>query len=333
MTGTTVSPEQILKELSELWVSLAKPGHLETGGGVLRACTMTLMVLAEMTDDAGALGQTMATLMPEHPARAIMVRLQSGAEGDLSARVFSQCWLPFGQRRQICCEQIEITAPDQAIPDLPAVLLPLAASDLPLIVWCRSARLARMAEFSKIARAARKVIFDSAQLGETPGDTMSALERVQDAVRNGVIVGDLAWTRLTRRREMLAQVFENRQYLAQLPRVTEVRVEHAGGQEISARYLGAWLSDALAAAGAHPALTIAAGERLSVILTGGDLHLQQSCSDGTLTVTVDGLSQCTNLPRPTDYLLLREELGILRRDPVFETALATAARLAYPNGK
>ena len=39
---------------------------------------------------------------------------------------------------------------------------------------------------------------------------------------------------------------------------------------------------------------------------------------------------CTNLPRPTDYLLMREELGIVRRDAVFERTLASAARLAYP---
>ena len=35
-----------------------------------------------------------------------------------------------------------------------------------------------------------------------------------------------------------------------------------------------------------------------------------------------------NLPRPTDYLLMREELGIVRRDAIFERTLARAARLA-----
>ena len=72
---------------------------------------------------------------------------------------------------------------------------------------------------------------------------------------------------------------------------------------------------------------------MGVDLAGENLHLEQSCSGGTLAVTVNGLSQCTNLPRATDYLLVREELGILRRDPVFEATLASAARLAYPNGK
>ena len=42
-----------------------------------------------------------------------------------------------------------------------------------------------------------------------------------------------------------------------------------------------------------------------------------------MVTTVNGLcQQCTHLPRPNDYLLMREELGIVRRDPVFEKTLA-----------
>jgi hypothetical protein len=45
---------------------------------------------------------------------------------------------------------------------------------------------------------------------------------------------------------------------------------------------------------------------------------------------VNGVSQCTSLSQPTDYLLMREELGIVRRDPVFERALTRAASLTLP---
>jgi hypothetical protein len=46
-----------------------------------------------------------------------------------------------------------------------------------------------------------------------------------------------------------------------------------------------------------------------------------------LVTTVDGLSQCNSLPVATDYALMREELGIVRHDEIFERALALAARL------
>ncbi len=48
----------------------------------------------------------------------------------------------------------------------------------------------------------------------------------------------------------------------------------------------------------------------------------------TLVVTVNDLANRTHLPPPSDYLLMREELGIMRRDTVFDRALSTAARLA-----
>jgi hypothetical protein len=52
-----------------------------------------------------------------------------------------------------------------------------------------------------------------------------------------------------------------------------------------------------------------------------------------LAITVNGFSHCTNLPQPSDYALMREELAIVRRDPVFDRTLASAAALAYPTDK
>jgi len=67
-----------------------------------------------MSDDAGALGADSGPRLNAgaSPRAAIMVFLRLQAPGTaLGARVYSQCWMPFGERRQICCEQIEITAP------------------------------------------------------------------------------------------------------------------------------------------------------------------------------------------------------------------------------
>ena len=56
--GTTVAPEQILKELAALWVDSGKQGQAEGGTGVLRACSMTLLVLAEAREDTQSLGES-----------------------------------------------------------------------------------------------------------------------------------------------------------------------------------------------------------------------------------------------------------------------------------
>jgi glucose-6-phosphate dehydrogenase assembly protein OpcA len=322
--STTVAPDKILRELSELWVAQAKEGE----AGVLRACSMTLVVLAEESDDPSALGETVAALMPEHPARAVLIRLRGAGERELTERVYQQCWKPFGQRQQICCEQIELTASDAALADLPSVVLPLAVPDLPVILWCRSARLTRMAEFGEIAKMAAKVVLDS---GAQTSDCTDAIGRMLDVLRSGALVGDLAWTRLTRWREMLARAFEDRDCLAKLPGISEVRVSFGAGFETAALYMGAWAVNALKDAGVQAKVQVtrsAATLSLQVELAGGDFRVQLERQDDRLVIAVNALTHCTNLPPPSDYLLMREELGIIRRDLVFERTLASAARLA-----
>ena len=319
--SATVAPEKILKELAALWVEEGKQGE----AGVLRACSMTLVVMAEEGEDTGALGETIAALMPEQPSRAILVRLRAGGERALSERVYQQCWRPFGQRQQICCEQIELTASDAALGDLPSVLLPLIVADLPVILWCRSPRLAEMAEFGEIARLASKVVLDSAAFGEAA----QALECLAEEQARGMRVADLAWTRLTRWREMLARVFENRDYLARLPGITQVDVAWGAGYETAALYLAAWAQNALSDAGVAAKARVARGaETIRIELAGAELNVALWREGETLVVTVNGLANRTHLPPPSDYLQMREELGIVRRDTVFDRALSTAARLA-----
>jgi glucose-6-phosphate dehydrogenase assembly protein OpcA len=318
-----LAPDKILKDLSKLWVTQGKESREE--GGVLRACTMTLVVLSEESDDPADVGETIAALMPEHPARAIVVRL-SGSGGGLSQRVYAQCWKPFGQRRQICCEQVELMAPDAALAELPPVVLPLTVADLPVIVWCRSGRIFDREEFLPMAAMGRKLVLDTRAVGRR------AVRKIATLMESGLLVGDLAWTRLTRWRQMLAQVFENRGNLAKLPRIGHVSVTVANDTAVSGMYLGAWVSNALSDAGVRAALSVDRAERgVRLVLEGDAFRIEIDQEDGRMVTTVDGMSHCTNLPVATEYLLLREELGIVRPDPVFARTLASAARLAYPN--
>jgi glucose-6-phosphate dehydrogenase assembly protein OpcA len=328
--SATVVPESILKELAALWTAEGGEGD----AGVLRACSMTLIVIAEAGDDAAALGETIAALMPEHPARSILIRLLGEGARALSQRVYQQCWKPFGQRQQICCEQIEITASDPALADLSSVILPLAVPDLPVILWCRSARLVRRPEFREMARMATKVVLDSAQAGVADKDAIDAIRRLAEAVRPGggiagPIWADLAWTRLTRWRETLARVFENRDTLARLPEVNRVQVRFGPGYHTAAWYLAAWAANALASVGqvVTPVVT-RQDESLRLELSGGTFHVELSRQGERLVTVVNEQSNCTNLPRPADYHMMREELGMVRRDAVFEDTLASAARFA-----
>jgi hypothetical protein len=149
------------------------------------------------------------------------------------------------------------------------------------------------------------------------------------------LLGDFSWTRLTRWREMLAQVFENQENLAQLHEISGVELQCGEGFRVSAWYTAMWLKGCLADAGAPDAsLAVrpaAEGVSLRVKLAAEGFVVELARREDRMVVTVNGVSQCTSLPQPTDYLLMREELGIVRRDPVFEKALTRAASLTLPS--
>jgi hypothetical protein len=122
--------------------------------------------------------------------------------------------------------------------------------------------------------------------------------------------------------------------LAHLAEVDRVTVRFGPGYETAAWYLAAWAANALASVGRTVTPVVGRQEEsLRLELSGGGFRVELSRQDERLVTVVNEQSNCTNLPRPTDYLLMREELGIVRRDAVFEGTLASAARLALSSGQ
>jgi hypothetical protein len=174
------------------------------------------------------------------------------------------------------------------------------------------------------------VILDSAALP----DARAALTRMAGKSVHGVLLGDFSWTRLTRWRAILSQVFENRQNLAELQRIAKVTVVATGEPSVAAWYMGAWVMDALAGAGAHPDFHMERtgesqpGELKSIVLSGAAFSAGLERCGARLIVTVGGLAYCNHLPALTEYSLLEEELRIVGHDAVFEATLVSAQRLS-----
>jgi glucose-6-phosphate dehydrogenase assembly protein OpcA len=321
VVAATVEPERILKDLARLWADLGHAEHEEGVAGVLRACAMTLIVAMEQGENAQDIGQLIAELMHQHPSRAIVINVSSGPEKDLDARVLAQCWMPFGSRQQICCEQIEITAPLARVEDLPKLVLGVIAPDLPVVLWCRSFKLASDPGFQQLLSVADKLILDSAQAPSEEGLTF-----VRDFNQRGRVAADLAWTRLTRWRESIAQIFDNEANLAHLREISEVRIGHGGARTpVSARYLASWFAHALPSKARitfEPAPERADNDIYAVVLEGPGFSASVEL-DGPASVvlSVNQISRRASFPPLDDCGLLREELSILGPDPVFRDAL------------
>lgn len=306
----TVRPDRILHDLSELWRTMGKEEKGAADGGVLRACAMTLIAFVDDEDDAMALGETLAQLMREHPSRLIVVRVR--ADGDaLDARVFAQCWMPFGHRRQICCEQVEITASMGRLEDIPSIVAPLSVPDLPRVVWLRSARLKEPALLRHLIQPGDKIIVDSSRTGGPP------LRNLTELLDLGYVVGDLAWTRITEIRELIADLLRDREP------IDSAAIDYCGpeaGPEV--RYLAGWLESGMK--GAHVQLRRVEGAgriREVRIEPGLQLSLEGTCAQFRL----GSLHERASLSAGEEHQLLNEELRIAVHDRVFESVLREIA--------
>ena len=316
--ATTISAEKLLKELAEVWVSLGKESVDKSSTGILRACALNLLVCVE--DDVDV-GETIALLMHEYPSRVIVLRVKPGSE--ISGRALATCWMPFGRRQQICCEQIEITTPPELIADADPVIRGVFAGDLPIVVWCRSDGLLQNSAFrEQLMPMAHKVIVDSRR----SSDPEALLRDLQRLTYQGRRIGDLSWTRVTRWRETIAQLFDNPGVRGLVDGITELSIQHTSPQvPPTARYLAGWVEGCLSR-------TV----RKTMRSTGQDseweIHQMQLKGTafeatimrrdaGTVEVRWNNQSIALAFPKLTEAGLLLEEFAILSADPAFDRTL------------
>ncbi|HEY2842112.1 MAG TPA: glucose-6-phosphate dehydrogenase assembly protein OpcA [Bryobacteraceae bacterium] len=315
MSAATLQPERILKDLHQLWAQMAKD-QAETGG-VLRACAMTLVVAAADGSDADQIRQTVGVLMHNHPSRAVIVR--PGGDGAvLDARIFAECWKPFGKAQQICSEGIEITSLQSGLAEVAKFLVPLRVPDLPVVLWCRGSAALEAGRLEPLFPLADKIIFDSSNVA----DADSALQFLRRLRGRGRRVADLHWTRLTGWREVVAHLFDDGALDAR--KVTAAVITFGGPRVTTcARYFAAWIRAAVPST----RVTIESadgppGLRSVKLATAADSLTITSGGDHCLEVSGAGRHYRSMLPSTSEDALMQEELGILGADPVYERALS-----------
>ncbi len=321
-----IAPERILRDLANLWASLAHPEQGDVSSqGVLRACSMTLIVAAENASDAVCASETLAALMHEHPSRAIV--LQPGPPGsEMDAHVRAQCWMPFGSRQQICCEQIEITAGMDRLNDIPPVMYGLLAPDLPSVLWSRGTAWWEAPAFVDLVNMMDKLILDSRRY-----EGSSGLARIRSLRSRGKRVADLAWASVTPWRELIAHALEIPANRDRLASTCSIRVAGREGESpVPALYVAAWLKRSLR----DVAVEIerdnpGPGEVSRVMLTGDGWEISFRRTESEAVDLNAGGSIRTVVLSPMDECtVMREELSITGRDPVFDAVFPIAERMA-----
>jgi glucose-6-phosphate dehydrogenase assembly protein OpcA len=222
----TLDVEAIERTLAELWQKRA--GHPETVGedAVLRARVADVMVFLHDESLLSDTQQVIGELSSFHPCRAVLMAGDRNAVArdiEMYVSAFS------GNRkradsRNLCCEEITLTAQGGFVSELPSAALPLLVPDLPVFLWWRAQIGAEDRVFSQLCLAADRVVIDSADF-QNPGPDLVAVAQFFDRRDDeAIVLSDLNWARLTPWRASLANFYDVEDYRAELNQVTEVEI-------------------------------------------------------------------------------------------------------------
>ena len=248
-TGSWIDVAAIERELTALWQHASKD---QETGGVIRSSILNLLVYVPQNAEAAIVDDILTDLTASYPCRAVlMIADSSAAQPKLEAQVTSRCSLPTATSKQVCCEQVTITAAGAGVNDVASAVTPLLLSDLPVYLWWRAVpRIQDKKLFRKLADISDRLIIDSALFNDPHGD-FAGMAAVLNATPRWTAISDLNWARLTAWRALLAGFYDVSDYRPFLDQLDQVVIKYAPSSTdpsaISPRalLLGAWLASRL----------------------------------------------------------------------------------------
>ena len=248
-SGSWIDVAAIERELTALWQHASEG---EEDGGVIRSSILNLLVYVPENSEAATVDDLLTEITASDPCRAVLIIADSSAKQPrLEAQVTSRCTLPTGTAKQVCCEQVTITADGAGVNDVPSAVTPLLLSDLPVYLWWRAVpRIQDKTLFRKLADISDRVIIDSALFNDPHGD-FASMAGVLNATPRWTAISDLNWARLTAWRALLAGFYDVLEYRPSLDQLDRVVIKYAPSSSdpaaISPRalLLGAWLASRL----------------------------------------------------------------------------------------
>lgn len=316
---SAISPTAIERQLAEL--------RGEAAGEQAGMQTHIVDLLA-YTDDptiADELATSVAALKHSRPSRALIACGHDGAD-DVTAEPSVFCSpMQEGGKAIVCCELVRLDGPAAGdglasmaasllLPDLPVFLLWLAEPDFDRPV------------FKSLRGLATRLVTDSTRFPATL-DALGAI-----VAQDREVVTDLAWTKITGWREVVASIFDDPEHRGALAQLEHVAIDYVRGSDAQARLLGGWL---VASTGCE-AVVVTRPVDQADMRAGSLTHVAIDCGGRRYTVDrpqegvaiVDAPGRATRrlaLRVPPTPILIGEELEFLTNDHAFHAALAAVA--------
>jgi hypothetical protein len=235
----------------------------------------------------------LAGMAERHPSRTVLLTPDPGnAMNRVDATVSLECYQAPGAERNVCSEVIELRLLGARAVAPASVVLPLLISDLPVFLRWRGLPTWGSPELEQLVGIIDRLVVDSTEWDELP----SAYARLAELF-DRVAVSDIAWSRTSRWRHLLASLW---------PEIGGVRTLCVHGTAAQALLLGGWLRSRL-------------GRE--------DIEVEHVDSERLEGIELDGKPAPFppgDPPQPSD--VLSEELETFNRDPVYEAAVRAVGR-------
>lgn len=234
----------------------------------------------------------LAGMAERHPSRTVLLTPDPGnAMNRVDATVSLECYQAAGAERNVCSEVIELRLLGARAKAPASVVLPLLISDLPVFLRWRGLPTWESPELEQLVGIVDRLVVDSTEWDELP----PAYARLAELF-DRVAVSDIAWSRTSRWRHLLASLW---------PEIGDVRTLRVHGTEAQALLLGGWLRSRLAR---------------------DDIEIEHVDAERLEGIELDGQPAPFppgDPPQPSD--VLSEELETFTRDPVYEAAVRAVA--------
>lgn len=319
MTVAQDTPEAIERQLAELRGAAAG----QQAG--VRTHIVDLVAYADDSAVATELATAIAGLRHSRPSRALVACGDADADAVTATPSVYCSPMQVGGHAIVCSEVVRLDGPatGDALASMAASLL---LPDLPVfLLWTAPADFDRVV-FKALRALATRLVTDSTRFPAT----LDALGAV--VAQDREVVTDLAWTKITGWREVIASIFDDPDHRGALGRLEHVAIHYIRGSDAQARLLGGWL---VASTGCDAVVTTRPVERADM-RAGSLTHVQLDAAGRRYTVdrpqegmaVIDAPGRATRrvaLRVPPFEVLIGEELEFLTNDHAFLAALSAAS--------
>lgn len=214
---------------------------------VLRACTLTLVVMCDKNEDPSDLEPLITQIVESHPARVILIaQHDADAEAWLETRISTYAFANDTPRRLVG-EEVAFYPRGAQYESLPSAVLALRVSGLPLVLYWRGQPDLDDSLFRALVGECDEILFDSLHFTARAERINNTIERLRQEYPD-VSFGDVNWQRIRPWREFVAQFFDDPANLPYLDTIARVEIEFSvgfNGNQSAAVLLMAWLASSL----------------------------------------------------------------------------------------